>query len=65
MAIIKFILIGLLATFAPQKEEWVKIRGDYQITFLFPSRGERLKKDVNDIRSWIYQTKNVTCVIVM
>ena len=62
MAIIKFILIGLLATFAPQKEEWVKIRGDYQITFLFPSRGERLKKDVNDIRSWIYQTKNVTCV---
>lgn len=61
MSILKFILIGLLA-FTQQKEEWVKIKGDYQITFLFPSRSERLKKDVNNIRSWIYQTKNATCV---
>lgn len=61
MSILKFILIGLIA-FTQQKEEWVKIKGDYQITFLFPSRGERLKKDVNNIRSWIYQTKNATCV---
>jgi hypothetical protein len=61
MSILKFILIGLLA-FTQQKEEWVKIRGDYQISFLFPSRGERVKKDVNNIRSWIFQTKNVTCV---
>lgn len=61
MSMLKFILIGLLA-FTQQKEEWVKIRGDYQISFLFPNRGERVKKDVNNIRSWIFQTKNATCV---
>lgn len=61
MSILKFILIGLLA-FTQQKEEWVKIRGDYQISFLFPSRGERVKKDVNQHSFMDIPNKNVTCV---
>ena len=61
MNALAYILVGLLA-FAPVKEEWVKISGDPYITFLFPNRGERLKKNVNGMRSWIFQTKNTTCV---
>ena len=61
MAIIKLFLIGLML-FAPQKETWVLIHGDSYVTFLFPNQGERLKKDVNKTRSWIFQTKDSACV---
>lgn len=61
MSILKFILIGWLVLL-PTQDDWVKIKGDQQITFLFPSRGERFKKEVNGMRSWIFQTKNLTCV---
>lgn len=61
MALFKFIMIGLLVLTPPQ-EDWVKIRGDQHISFLFPNRGQRVKKDTKDIHSWIFQTKNITCV---
>ena len=61
MSILKIILIGLLVL-APEKDGWVKINGDNYISFFFPSRGERLKKEVNGMRSWIFQTKNITSV---
>ena len=61
MSILKFILIGILCL-APEKDGWVRINGDNYISFSFPSRGERFKKEVNNMRSWIFQTKNITCV---
>lgn len=62
MALLKIFFIGWLL-FAPQeKEGWVKINGDPYISFLFPNQGERLKKDVNKMRSWIFQTKDSVCV---
>ena len=61
MSILKIILIGLLVL-APEKDGWVRINGDNYISFFFPSRGERLKKEVNGMRSWIFQTKNITSV---
>lgn len=61
MSILKIILIGLLLL-PPEKDDWVKINGDNYISFSFPSRGERLKKEVNGMRSWIFQTKNITSV---
>lgn len=62
MIILKYLLIGLLFLVPEKKEEWVKIQGDPYISFFFPNPGERLKKDVNKMRSWIFQTKNDTCV---
>lgn len=61
MSILKIILIGILCL-APEKDGWVRINGDNYISFSFPSRGERFKKEVNNMRSWIFQTKNITCV---
>ena len=61
MLILKIILIGFLCL-APEKDGWVGINGDNYISFSFPSRGERFKKEVNNMRSWIFQTKNITCV---
>lgn len=61
MLILKIILIGFLCL-APEKDGWVRINGDNYISFSFPSRGERFKKEVNNMRSWIFQTKNITCV---
>lgn len=46
----------------PQQEDWVRIHGDPYMSFLFPNQGERLKKDVNKMRSWIFQTKDSVCV---
>ena len=50
MSILKIILIGILCL-APEKDGWVRINGDNYISFSFPSRGERFKKDVNNMRS--------------
>ena len=61
MSILKIILIGILCL-VPEKDGWVRINGDNYISFSFPSRGERFKKEVNNMRSWIFQTKNITCV---
>ena len=58
MSILKIILIGILCL-APEKDGWVRINGDNYISFSFPSRGERFKKEVNNMRSWIFQTKNI------
>ena len=63
MSILKIILIGILCL-APEKDGWVRINGDNYISFSFPSRGERFKKEVNNMRSWIFQTKNITCVFI-
>ena len=46
MSILKIILIGILCL-APEKDGWVRINGDNYISFSFPSRGERFKKEVN------------------
>ena len=59
MSILKIILIGILCL-VPEKDGWVRINGDNYISFSFPSRGERFKKEVNNMRSWIFQTKNIT-----
>lgn len=61
MYLFKFILISLLIA-TPAKEDWVRIKGDKQMSFLFPSRGQHFKKNIGNIPSWIFQTKNVTCV---
>lgn len=46
----------------PSEEEWIRIKGDQHISFLFPSKGQHFKKNVGEIPSWIFQTKNITCV---
>ncbi len=61
MLIFKILFICFLCQ-TPEKSDWVRINGDNYISFSFPSRGERFKKEVNNIRSWIFQTKNVTSV---
>ena len=48
MSILKIILIGILCL-APEKDGWVRINGDNYISFSFPSRGERFKKEVNNM----------------
>ena len=50
MSILKIILIGILCL-VPEKDGWVRINGDNYISFSFPSRGERFKKEVNNMRS--------------
>jgi len=61
MYTLKVIILSLLML-APEGEEWTRVRGDHQISFLFPNRGQRFKREVNGILSWIFQTKNATGV---
>lgn len=60
MLFIKFFF--LLLTFLPVGNEWIRVKTDQQISFLMPYRPEKLQKMINGIPSYIYQTKDLTCV---
>lgn len=55
------ILLLFLPLF-PAHTNWLRIETEQHISFLFPYRPESLRKTINDIPSYIYQTKNLTTV---
>lgn len=52
----------LLLAFLPIGNEWIRIQTDQHISFLMPYRPEKLQKTIDGIPSYIYQTKDLTCI---
>lgn len=61
MHILHLVLAGLL-TFSSPSDEWIRVNGPDHLSFLFPNHAQRLKKEIEGAQSWIFQTKNLTCV---
>lgn len=61
MHILHLVLAGLL-TFSSPSDEWIRVKGPDHLSFLFPNHAQRLKKEIEGAQSWIFQTKNLTCV---
>lgn len=61
MHILHLVLAGLL-TFSSTSDEWIRVKGPDHLSFLFPNHAQRLKKEIEGAQSWIFQTKNLTCV---
>lgn len=60
MLFIKILLLFL--PLFPAHSNWVRIETKQHISFLVPYKPESLRKTINDIPSYIYQTKNLTTV---
>lgn len=60
MLFIKILLLFL--PLLPAHSNWVRIETKQHISFLFPYKPEALRKTINEIPSYIYQTKNLTSV---
>lgn len=60
MLLVKILLLFL--PLFPAHTNWLRIETEQHISFLFPYRPESLRKTINDIPSYIYQTKNLTTV---
>lgn len=60
MLLIKILLLFL--PLLPAHSNWLRIETEQHISFLFPYKPESLRKTINNIPSYIYQTKNLTTV---
>ena len=60
MLLVKILLLFL--PLLPAHSNWLRIETEQHISFLFPYKPESLRKTINDIPSYIYQTKNLTTV---
>lgn len=60
MLVLKLLLS--LLTLLPTDARWQRIETDQHISFLFPNNVQKLQRKTNGIPSYIYQTKDLTCV---
>lgn len=60
MLVLKLLLS--LLTLLPTDARWQRIETDQHISFLFPNNVQKLHRKTNGIPSYIYQTKDLTCV---
>lgn len=60
MLVLKLLLSFL--TLLPTDARWQRIETDQHISFLFPNNVQKLQRKTNGIPSYIYQTKDLTCV---
>lgn len=60
MLIIKLLLF--FSSLLPTDARWQRIQTEQHISFLFPNNVQKLHKEINGIHSYIYQTKDLTCV---
>ena len=54
-----FLLLWMLL---PANNAWIRTVTDQDISFLMPYHPEKIQKTINGIPSYVYQTKDLTCV---